>query len=191
MRVTLMLQAPGLDARQALTRDEYLAWEAEAAKAQPARMALLSFEVLAGPGGTVCASSHPAAVATSQRIFPDRRVEVKAQYREPLLTPPKLPFRWRPNTWRRLSLIRWMLKPEGGEAAEEARRRVIDTTGRLIGLAKEHDEAILIGGPAMLRLVAFKLNGLGFRGPLFGAFKPGWPTTYVSDLPSRVEAPKK
>lgn len=185
-----MLQAPGLDARQPLTRDEYLAWEAEAAKAQPARMALLSFEVFAGPGGTICASSHPAAVATSQRIYPDRRVEVKAQYREPVLNPPKLPGRWRPNTWRSASLLNWMLRPEGGEAAEETRRRVIDTTGRLIGLAKEHDEAILIAGPAMLRLVALKLNGLGFRGPLFASFKPGWPTTYVSDLPSRAESAK-
>ena len=185
-----MLQAPALDARPRLTRAEYLAWEAEAAQAQPARMALLSFEVFAGPGGSICASSHPAAVATSQRIYPDRRVEVKAQYREPVLKPPRLPGRWRPATWRSASLLHWMLRPEGGEAAEETRRRVIDTTGRLIGLAKEHDEAILIAGPALLRLVALKLNGLGFRGPLFAAFKPGWPTAYVSDLPSRAESSK-
>lgn len=182
-----MLQAPALDARPALNREEYLAWDAQVEKAQPARMALLSFETLAGPGGTLCASSHPAAVATAQRIFPDRKVEVKNLYRDPRLAPPPLPGRWRPATWRSFSLLRWMLKPQGGEAAEDARRRVIDTTGRLIGLAKEHDEAILIGGPILLRLVAFKLNGLGFRGPLFSAFKPGLGTSYISDLPSRLE----
>ena len=189
MRVTLLLQAPAaLDARPRLDRAAYLAWEAEAAKAQPARMALLGFNVEAGAGSTVCCSTQPTAVATAQRVFPDRRIEVKAQYREPILNPPKLPGRWRPSAWRRLSLISWMLSPEGGEAAEEARRRVIDTTGRLIGLAKEHDEAVLVAGPALLRLVAFKLNGLGFRGPLFGAFKPGLPAHYESDLPSRAPA---
>ena len=190
MRVHLMLQAPSMDARPALSRADYLDWEALVDKAQPARMALLSFEVQAGPGGTICASSHPAAVATAQRIFPDRRVEVKTQYREIQLSPPRLPGRWRPKTWRSLSLLLWMLRPEGGEAAEEARRRVIDTTGRLIGLAKEHDEAILIGGPSLLRLVALKLNSLGFRGPLFSSFKPGVLTTYLSDLPSRSERAK-
>ncbi|HTA16525.1 MAG TPA: hypothetical protein VK786_02120, partial [bacterium] len=78
------------------------------------------------------------------------------------------------------------LRPEGGEAAEAARRRVVDCSVRLIGLAKEHDEAVLVAGPALLRLVAFKLNGLGFRGPLFKAFPVGVPVSYVSDLPSRA-----
>jgi hypothetical protein len=187
MRITLLLQAPAaLDARARLNRSDYLAWEEQAAKAQPARMALLSLDVLAGQGSPILCASQPAAVATAQRIFPDRRIEVKSQYREPALHPPALPGRWRPGTWRRLSLIHWMLRPEVGEAAEEARRRVIDSTGRLIGLAKEHDEAVLIAGPALLRLVAFKLNGLGFRGPLFRPFKPGVQTFYTSELPSRV-----
>jgi hypothetical protein len=187
MRITLLLQAPAaLDARGALTRSEYLAWEEQATKAQPARIALLSLDVLAGQGSPILCASQPTAVATAQRIYPDRRIEVKSQYREPALRPPKLPGRWRPGTWRRLSLIAWMLSPAGGEGAEEVRRRVIDSTGRLIGFAKEHDEAVLVAGPALLRLVAFKLNGLGFRGPLFRPFKPGVQAHYESELPSRI-----
>jgi hypothetical protein len=186
MRITLLLHSPAaLDARQRLGWEDYRAWEAQAAQAQPARMALLALEVIPGQGAPVCCASQPTAVATAQRIYPDRRIEVKTLYREPQLRVPSLPGRWRPSAWRRLSLLAWMLRPEGGEAAEEARRRVIDSTGRLIGLAKEHDEAILVAGPALLRLVAFKLNGLGFRGPLLGGFPAGVPIHYESDLPSR------
>ena len=144
--------------------------------------------MVVGQGAPVLCAPQPTAVATAQRIYPDRRIEVKSQYREPNLRLPNLPGHWRPRTWGRVSLIAWMLNPSGGEAAEEVRRRVIDSTGKLIGLAKEHDESILIAGPALLRLIAFKLNGLGFRGPLFGAFTPGMPMVYKSELPSRIPA---
>jgi hypothetical protein len=187
MRILLCQQAPpALDARASLDRAAYAAWQSQALAAQPARMALLSFSPEPGQGATICCASQPTAVATAQRIYPDRRIEVKTVYNEPALRVPGLPGRWRPGAWRRLSLIAWMLRPEGGEAAEAARRRVVDCSIRLIGLAKEHDEAVLVAGPAMLRLVAFKLNGLGFRGPLFKAFPAGVPVAYVSDLPSRA-----
>jgi len=120
-----------------------------------------------GPGGTVLSASQPAAVATAQRLFPDRRIEVKTLYGEPDLGPPFSRF-------RTLNLLLWMLFPRrGGEAAEAARRRVVDTSIRLIAVAKEHEAAVLVAGPVLLRLLAFKLNAIGFTGGFITGFRPG------------------
>jgi hypothetical protein len=189
MRILLYTQSqPGLNSRQSLSRAAYLEWSAAAAKAEPARMALLGLDAQAGPGATVLCAPQPTAVATAQRVFPDRRIEVKTLYREPGMAVPGLPGRWKPRTWARLSLWRWMLSPSGGEDPQEAKRRVIDTVGRLIGLAKEHDEAVLMAGPVLVQLVALKLNALGFRGPLYTGPRGGVERAYLSELPSKKDA---
>lgn len=119
-----------------------------------------------GQGPTVLCAPQSAAVATAQRLFPDRHIEVKTLYGEPALGSPGLP--------RSLALLRWMLAPpKGAESAEEVRRRVVDTAVRLVGGTKSQDEALLVAGPALLRLLAFKLNAIGFIGPLVRGFKPG------------------
>jgi hypothetical protein len=123
--------------------------------------ALPGLAVQAGQGALVCCSADPAAVATAQRVFPDRRIEVKSLYREPGL-----------NAGR--SLLGWMLHARPGEEShEEVRRRVIDSSIRLIAVAKEQDESSLVAGPRLLRLLALKLNSIGYRGPLLAAWKPG------------------
>lgn len=114
-----------------------------------------------GQGPLLCCAPQPDAVATAQRLFPDRRIEVKTLYREPQLDE----GRW---------LLGWMLHARPSEENhEEVRRRVIDTSIRLISLAKEHEEATLVAGPRLLRLLAFKLNSIGYRGPLLSGYKPG------------------
>ncbi|HTB23055.1 MAG TPA: hypothetical protein VK914_10140 [bacterium] len=120
----------------------------------------------AGQGATVLCAPQPLAVATAQRLFPDRRIEVKTLYAEPDLGTA--------TGFTDLRLVRWMLLPSsGGESAEEARRRVVDTSVRLIEIAKSHQDPVLVAGPALLRLVAFKLNAIGFMGGFLLGFKPG------------------
>jgi hypothetical protein len=119
-----------------------------------------------GPGATVLCAPQPAAVATAQRLFPDRRIEVKTLYAEPDLGAA--------TGFMDLRLVRWMLVPSrGGESAEQARRRVVDTSVRLIEIAKSGQDPVLVAGPALLRLVAFKLNSIGFMGGFLLGFKPG------------------
>lgn len=129
-----------------------------------------------GPGATVLCAPQPEAVATAQRVFPDRRIEVKKLFSEPALGRGFSAF---PS----LALLAWMLlPPEGAEAPEDARRRVIDTSVRLIEIAKGQDEAVLVAGPALLRLLSFKLNAIGFTGAFLSGFKPGERRVYRYQL---------
>lgn len=123
--------------------------------------------VLAGPGCLVLCAPQPEAVATAQRLYPDRRIEVKTLYREPRIGAQRGPF-------RSLGLLGWMLKAgPADEPNEEARRRVIDSSIRLIEVAKKDGEAVLVAGPQLLRLMAFKLNAIGYRGGFLGGFGAG------------------
>ncbi|HXC63282.1 MAG TPA: hypothetical protein VNZ67_02935 [bacterium] len=120
-----------------------------------------------GPGGPALCSPNAEAVATAQRRYPDRRIEVHERFREPGLAGATSPA-------GRLRRLRWMLRPgPGDESAESVRRRVIDSTVRLVELAKAHQESTLVAGPWLLGLVAFKLNGIGYRGPILRTFKSG------------------
>lgn len=122
-------------------------------RVQAAPELLPSLPVQAGIGPLVLCAPQPPSVATAQRLYPDRRIEVKTLYREPKLDE----GRW---------LLGWMLRARPSEEShEDVRRRVIDTSVRLIGLAKEEGEATLVAGPRMLRLLAIKLNSIGYRGP--------------------------
>lgn len=126
-----------------------------------------------GPGSTVLCANQPEAVATAQRVFPDRRVEVKTLYREPDLG-------GRFAGFKNLALLTWMLLPsDEGEAAEDAKRRVVDASIRLIEQVKQHQEAVIVAGPLMLRLMAFKLNAIGYHGAFLTGFKPGERRTYA------------
>lgn len=117
--------------------------------------------VQAGPGSIVLCASHPDAVASAQRLYPDRRIEVKTLYAEPKLDP----RRW---------MLGWMLRARPSEETHEVvRRRVIDTSIRLIEVAKQDGEATLVAGPKMLRLLAFKLNSIGYRGGLVTGIRAG------------------
>ena len=140
-------------------------------QAEPGQVAQLAREI--GAGSTVLCASQPEAVATAQRVFPDRRVEVKTLYREPDLGA-------RFSGFKNLALLSWMLLPsQSGEPAEEAKRRVVDTSIRLIEQAKLHQEAVLVGGPVLLRLVAFKLNSIGYTGAFMSSFKAGERRSYA------------
>jgi hypothetical protein len=59
------------------------------------------------------------------------------------------------------------------ESHETVRRRIIDTSIRLIDVAKQDGEATLVAGPRLLRLLAIKLNSIGYRGALLGPRRPG------------------
>ncbi|MGH7442325.1 MAG: hypothetical protein ACREKE_06595 [bacterium] len=132
---------------------------------------MLKLERQPGQGPTILVAPQGSAVAMAQRLFPDRRLEIKTLFAEPDLGPGRRFLDWR--------LLRWMLRPaRGGESAEAARRRVVETAVRLISLAKEHEEATLVAGPVLLRLLAFKLNGIGYGGPFLSGFKAGQRRVY-------------
>jgi hypothetical protein len=127
---------------------------------------------VSGPGGPTLCSPDPEAVSTAQRCFPDRRIEVQDRYREPALAGGG-------GSAGGLRRLRWMLHPgRGDESAESVRRRVIDSSVRLVELAKQHQESTLVAGPWLLALVAYKLNGIGYRGPIFRRFRPGESRSY-------------
>jgi hypothetical protein len=120
-----------------------------------------------GPGSTVFCAAGKDSVATARHIFPDRRIEVKTLFVEPNLGAAGSGF---PS----LSLLRWMVfPPDGADSAEETRRRVVDVSVQLIARAKESGDAVLVAGPVLLRLLAFKLNAIGFTGGFLLNIKPG------------------
>ncbi len=128
-------------------------------------------EPLHGPGATVLCGPQPEALATARRLYPDRRLEVKRLYAEPDLGPSRGPEAWR--------LLRWMAHPApAAEPAEEVRRRVVETGVRLVQLAREHEEGTLVAGPLFLRLLAFKLNAIGYGGGFLRGFRPGEGRSY-------------
>lgn len=125
-----------------------------------------SLPPLPGAGPPLLCAPQPEAVATAQRLYPDRRIEVRRTYAEPGLDP----GRW---------LLAWMLRPRPHEEApEEVRRRVVETSVRLVGLDKEHQEAVIVAGPRLLRLLALKLNSIGYRGPFRIPGDPRHPKEY-------------
>jgi len=134
----------------------------------PLESGLAGLKPEVGPGSVVLCSPQPLAVATAQRLYPDRRIEVKNLYQAP-------------HTARRgpLALWLWLWRPlAGDEAVETARRRVVDSVIRLVQVAKEQQEATLVGDPLFLRLLALKLNSIGYRGPMFAGFKAGQTAQY-------------
>jgi hypothetical protein len=140
MKITLRLQA-GADALPALTPE-------------------------GGQGPVVCCANQPDAVASAQRLYPDRRIEVKKLFSEPELGPGR-------------GLLGWMLHARADEESHETvRRRVIDSSIRLIDVAKQDGEATLVAGPRLLRLLAIKLNSIGYRGTLLGPRKAGQSCAY-------------
>jgi hypothetical protein len=50
---------------------------------------------------------------------------------------------------------------------------VIDTSVRLIEIAKGQGDSVIVAGPDLLRLLAFKINAIGFVGGFFTGFGPG------------------
>ena len=62
---------------------------------------------------------------------------------------------------------------------------------RLIEIAKSGQDPVLVAGPALLRLVAFKLNAIGFMGGFVLGFKPGERRVHIlQTLAAMLEAPK-
>ena len=125
-----------------------------------------------GGGGIVLCSAQTAAVAAAQRLFPDRRIEVKGAYLDPRPSLPKLPWlRLKPLAWQRLALAWWSLAGKSsGEEPETFKRRIIEASVRLTEVAKQADEAVLVAGPLMLGRIALKLASIGWRGRFMRAF---------------------
>lgn len=130
-------------------------------RCQASGSTLRTLPALDGPGPLVCCAPQPDAVATAQRLFPDRRIEVKTLFREPGLLEGR-------------SLLAWMLKTRDGEESPAAvRRRVVDSGVRLIQVAKADGEATLVAGPRLLRLLSFKLISIGYQGRFWRGFREG------------------
>jgi hypothetical protein len=154
---------PKADFSMRLTAEEWLAWEKSLAQA-PAEASRLSHNP--GPGSPVLCSTSKSAVEYASRLYPDRRIEVKAGYADPEPAPVSLGLRLRPGFWRFLSKAKILLG-RGPEAPEILKRRVIEASSRLIELSKAHGESAMVAEPMILMLVAFKLAGIGFRGPFW------------------------
>lgn len=155
-----------------------LSWEAFQSWTEPAPAFSGHDSMLAarpGQGATILCSPQPTAVAAAQKLYPDRRIEVKTLYREPLAPPPRLPWlRLRPHAWQRLGRLWWTLGlGPGPETHEALKRRIIDTSIRLTEIAKQSDEAVLLAGPALLRRVALKLVSIGWKGEFLRAYSWG------------------
>lgn len=171
MKIILLCHAlPDADFKSRLNRDAYLAWRLALAQAPP-RLKTLVPAASVGPGGPVLCAPQAAAVASAQRLYPDRRIEVKTHYREPALRVPQWQgWDLRPAWWERLNRLgQAFAEGEASpdfEPAQELRRRVIDSSIRLIEIAKQYDEAVLVAGPGLCRLLGWKLASIGYAGPL-------------------------
>lgn len=176
---------PVADFKSRLSHVDYLVWEREL-KRKPASPTQRPDDP--GPGVAVICSSAQAAVDYAGRMFSDRRIEVKPAYADPLLHAPSLGLRLRPLAWRRLAQLGFFsgwLKSE--EPAEAVKQRMVGICTRLIGLAKEHEEAHFVGEPLMIRLMTFKLSSIGYRGPLLHRIRYGY--SYDFEYPSAAKKP--
>lgn len=96
------------------------------------------------------------------RMFPDRRVEIKAEYADPNIRPGFLS----------LPLFLMGLR-KADESPEKLKSRMVACATRLIGVSKTEGEAVFLGGPVMISLLSFKLVSIGYRGRFLGKVKPG------------------
>ena len=119
-------------------------------------------QVLAGQGGPVLCSPEKVAVDFATRLYPDRRVEVKASYADPELKPGALNF---------LLFLAGVKKYT--ESPEALKARMVACATRLIGVSKSDGEGAFVGGPLMIRLLSFKLVSIGYKGPFLGRVKAG------------------
>jgi hypothetical protein len=121
-----------------------------------------AIEALGGQGPVVLCAPGVQAVDFATRLYPDRRVEVKAEYADPQIKPGLLS----------LPLFLMGLK-KTDESPEKLKARVVACATRLIGVSKSDGEAVLLGGPILISLLSFKLVSIGYRGPFLDGVKPG------------------
>jgi hypothetical protein len=183
--ITLHCMArPQADFKGRLDCGEYLNWEREL-KGRPGEATPLPDDP--GPGGPVLCASARAAVDYAGRLFKDRRIEVKPAFGDPLLRPPAWRLSLGPASWRFWSragfFSGWIASEESSEAVKV---RMVQLATRLIGLAKEHDEAHFVGEPIMIRLLILKLSSIGWRGPLLSPVSYGhsYDFEYLSPPPA-------
>ncbi|MES2202504.1 MAG: hypothetical protein V4498_09650 [candidate division FCPU426 bacterium] len=115
-----------------------------------------------GQGPLVLSAPDPVSVAFATRLFPDRRIEVKALYGEPRLSPGVLSL---------LGFLAGLKKAD--ETPEHLKARVVACATRLIGISKSDGEGIMVAGPILSRLLGLKLAGIGYRGPFLRSPRPG------------------
>jgi hypothetical protein len=155
---------PMVDFKSRMAWEEYLAWARELKKAPGAATQKPDDP---GPGALVLCSPATSAVDYAARLFGDRRIEVKPAYADPLLQPPRWRGRLRPGAWEWLAMAGFFTGwVKSDESSEQVKQRMVQLATRLIGIAKDHDEAHFVGEPLMIRLLAFKLPSIGYRGPL-------------------------
>lgn len=162
---------PQADFKTRLGHTAYMAWEREL-KAQPAAPSQMPEDP--GPGGPVLCSAARPAVEYAGRLFKDRRIEVKPAFSDPVLNPPHWNLRMKPLTWRfwaKLGFFSGWIASE--ESSESVKQRMVQLAARLIGLAKEHDEAHFVGEPLIIRLTALKLASIGYAGPMLRSVRYG------------------
>jgi hypothetical protein len=144
------------------------------AKLEPDLRDLPSEVEYLGPQGTVLSPPEMVSVATSRRAFPDRRIEVDPKYKDPQdidSSQGGIPL---PSfIWQRWFRLKHLLGYSSSETPQELKRRVVETTARLIELAKKDGASVLVGEGLLLRLVLLKLKSIGFHGPIWPRLKPG------------------
>jgi len=173
---------PEADFSSSLNRLEYRDWERNL-KTKSAQPTPLPEDP--GPGAPVLCSSATAAVEYAGRIFKDRRIEVKPAFADPILEPPNFRWRMRPLSWRfwsRLGFFSGWIRSE--ESPELVKQRMVQLATRLIGLAKEHEEANFVGEPFLIRLLALKLTSIGYAGPMTGCARYGHSSDFEYEIPS-------
>lgn len=162
---------PQADYQTRLSPAGYLEWE-KALKKAPGAATQMPDDP--GPGAMVLCSPAKAAVDYAGRLFADRKIEVKQDYADPILNPPAWGLKLRPSAWRfwaRAGFFTGLIRSE--EAPEVLKQRMVQLCTRLIGIAKDHEEAHFVGEPFMIRLMALKLSSIGYHGPLLRRIKYG------------------
>ena len=172
MIITLHCMAePVADFKTRLSHAEYQAWQREL-KQKTASATQRPDDP--GPGAVVLCSSARAAHEYAGRLFGDRRIEVKPAYADPLLKAPALGLRLSPRAWSRLARLGFFTGwVQNDESSEEVKQRMVQLVTKLIGIAKDHDDAHFVGEPLMIRLAALKLASIGYKGPFFRSVRYG------------------
>jgi broad specificity phosphatase PhoE len=168
---------PALSRRILLSADQYRDWWARyeilgIAEGQTPPEAL---RAAACEAGVIIASTRPRSAETARALACGRAVAEDALFVEAPLPPPRWP-RWlklSPRVWGFVSRFWWWMfdHHEGGESRDEAKRRADEAAQRLIALAAEGRDVLVVAHGFFNGMVGLALRRRGWRCVRDGGFK--------------------
>jgi broad specificity phosphatase PhoE len=160
---------PALSRKTLLSADDYKAWWAsyETGSLRPDQIVPPSLQAISLEAGAVVASTRPRSIETAKAVMGEREFVSDAIFIEAPLPPPRLPgwIRLPPIVWGFISRATWWFLDLhlGEESRREAEARAENAASRLIGMASEGRDVLVLAHGFFNTMIAQVLRRRGWR----------------------------